>query len=77
MQKRTGDGHDFVGRFAEAKNHLRHAVAQRAMMVHLGEPEVLVRHVADFGERLFYVDRALPNLLEEGAELSFVHEFPA
>ncbi len=50
---------------------------QRTMMVDLGETKILVRHVPDFGERLFYVYRALPNLFEEGAELSFVHEFSA
>ena len=60
-----------------AEDDLRHAVAQGAMMVDLGEAEVFKRHMADFGERLFDVDPAFPNLFEEGAELSFIHEISA
>jgi hypothetical protein len=52
-------------------------VTECAVVIDLSEAKVLKGHVADFSERLFNVDRALPNLFEEGAELSFIHEVSA
>ena len=47
------------------------------MMIDLGIPEILKRHVADTANGFFYIDRTLPNLFEEGAELIFIHEVSA
>ena len=46
-------------------------------MVDFGVTEIFIGHVPDFGQRLFYVDCALPKLFQESAELSFIHAVSA
>ena len=46
-----GDGRDLLGRLAEAQDHFGESLANRAVMVDAGEPEVLERLVAQVGEQ--------------------------
>ena len=45
------DSGDLRGAFALAEDHFRHAAAERAMLVHLGEAEVLEGQMAQALER--------------------------
>ena len=60
-------------RLALGEDHFRHAVAQRAMMVHLGESQVFERHVPHARESRLDIDRAFPHLLEQLPQLIFLH----
>jgi hypothetical protein len=77
FQQRSRDADNLFGGFAESEDDFGHAVPQRPVMVDLGEAEVFKGHVTNSGDRLVDLDRALANLFEEGAELSFIHEIPA
>jgi hypothetical protein len=48
-------------------------VPQRAVMIHLGETEVLERQVAHPFERLIDSDFSAPHLLEQCAEKGLIH----
>ena len=69
-----GDPHHLIGRLALGEDHFGHAVAQRAMMIHLGEPEVFERHVAEPLERAIGVHFTGAHLIEQHPELILVHK---
>jgi hypothetical protein len=48
-------------------------VPKRAVMVHLGEAQVLERHVPQAVERVFGIAGASGNLLKQILDLLFVH----
>ena len=50
LQKPRGDLGHLLGRLALGQNHLRHAAAQRAVVVDLGEAQVLERHVPQLAQ---------------------------
>ena len=58
VRQRPADRGDLIRRFALAQDDLRQAIAQLAMVVDLRETEVLVRQMAQIGERLFNVEAA-------------------
>ena len=61
------------GRLSFSENDLRHAVAQRAMVVHLGEAEVFERQVTQPIDGVVRRQFALAHLLEEFANGFGVH----
>jgi hypothetical protein len=46
---------------------------QAAMMIDLGEPEILERHVAEAPDGSVGIDFSATDLLEQGAQLILVH----
>src|SRR5450631_3008988 len=73
LQQALRDSHDLLRRFALPENHLRHAVTQCPMVVHLGETQVLEWHVAHAAQCTVYVHRALAYLFQQLSELLLVH----
>jgi hypothetical protein len=56
VQQRLRNSDHFFRGLALAENHFRHAVAQRAVVVHFGESEILERHVAQPIHRPVHLD---------------------
>jgi hypothetical protein len=59
---------DLAGRFARGKNHLGHALAEGAMMVELGETQVLKRQVTQALDGFVGGEALFSNLLEQLAK---------
>ena len=72
-QELVRDGHDVVDGFAQAEDHFGHAVAQRAVVVYLGETDVFEGKMTEFGEGCVSIDSAAANLIQEFTELIFIH----
>jgi hypothetical protein len=68
-----GDGEYVIRAFAEAEDDFRHAVAQGAVMIDLGETEILEGHVTQADESRLNVNRAGANIVEKYSELVFCH----
>jgi hypothetical protein len=58
FEQAPGNGDNLLRGLAFAEDHLRHAVAQRAMVVHLGEAQIFERHVAQAVQRAVHIHRA-------------------
>ena len=63
--KLLGDGRHLLRRLALGEDHFRHAVAQGAMVIHLGESQVFERHVPHAPHGRIDIDRAGAHLLEQ------------
>ena len=73
FEQAPGDGDNLLRRLAFTEDHLRHAVAQRAMVVHLGEAQILERHVAQAVQRAVHIHCAGAHLFEQLPKLLLVH----
>ena len=62
VQKLARNRHHMVRRLAQSEDHFRHAVAQRAMVIHLGEPEIFERQVPHALQRGIDIGRAARRL---------------
>lgn len=62
------------GSFFLSENHFRHAPAQAAMMVYLGEAQVFERHVPQAFDGIVGSDLTPAHLLEEFADGFRVHD---
>ena len=62
------------GRLALGEDDFGHAVAQGAVVVHLGEPEVFKRHVPHAPHGYVDIYRAGAYLFEERTHLVLVHD---
>ena len=67
------DRRDLRGALALAEDHFRHAAAQRAMLVDLGEAEILEGQMAQALERRRRVQPARRDLLQELAQTLLSH----
>jgi hypothetical protein len=63
-----------VRRLAFGENHLGHAVSERSVVIDLGVPQILERHVAEPLDRAVGIDIAAAHLFEKRAELVLVHK---
>jgi hypothetical protein len=63
-----------VRRFAFGENHLGHAVSERSVVIDLGVPQILERHVAEPLDRAVGIDIAAAHLFEKRAELVLIHK---
>ena len=68
-----GDSDDLFGRFAEAEDDFRHPVAQHAVVIDLGEAEILEGHVAHAFHGFVNAAGAAADAFEERAKLFFTH----
>ena len=73
-QQALRDGGDLFRRLALGEDHFRHAVAQGAMVVHLGEAQVFKRHVPHAPHGCVDIYRAGAHLFEQRAQLVLVHD---
>ena len=71
--RRAKDFGDLAGRFALGKNHLGHTVAQGAMVIDLGETQVLEGQVTQALDGVVGGEALFANLLEELAKGLGVH----
>ena len=69
----AGDGRDLFGGFALAENDLRETLAQRPVVVHPGEAQVLVRELLQALHGLGWSQRAGGHLLQQRIQLVGVH----
>jgi hypothetical protein len=67
------NGGDLLGRLAGPENRLGEAPAQGAVVVHLGEAQVLVGEGGELHRRLLGGDGPLLHLLEQLLEASGIH----
>ena len=74
LQQLAGDGHHLFRGLALGEDHLRHAVAQRAMVVHLGESQIFEGHVAHAHHGRIDIHGAAANLFEHRPKLLLIHE---
>ena len=68
LEQRCRDGDDLLRGLAEPEDHLRHGVAQAAVMVDAREADVLVRQVAELVDGGVYFEAAGRDGIEKGAE---------
>ena len=73
-QQRCRDGNHLLRSLPFGEDHFRHAVAQRAMMIDLGEAQVFERHVAHADHGRVDIHCAVAHLLEQRPELILIHE---
>jgi hypothetical protein len=74
IEKRLRDRDHLFRRLALGEDDFGHPVAERAMVVHFCESQVLKRHVPHtFHGRVYFYGPA-SNLLEERPELLLIHE---
>ena len=67
------DADDLVRRFAQAEDDFGHPVAQRAVVIDLGEAEILEGHVAHAFHGFVNAAGAAADAFEERAKLFFTH----
>jgi hypothetical protein len=65
FEQTAGDFDDLLRRFARAENDFRKAFAQRAMRVHLSEPEVCDRSGLEILQNLLAADAASAELFQQ------------
>ena len=70
-EQRAGNRDDLSRRLTQPEKDFRHAVAQRAMVVHLGESEVFEGQMADAFERFIHIRRTGANIFEQRTQLIF------
>ena len=68
-----GDFDDVFGGLAESEDHLRYAVAQGSVMVDIGEPDILKRHMAQPPHCRIHVRFARAYPLEQFPQLCLIH----
>ena len=73
-QQALGDGNHLPGCLALGEDHFRHAVAQGAVVVHLGKSQVFKRHVPHAPDSGIDIYRAGAHLLEQCAQLVLIHD---
>src|SRR5215813_13185300 len=64
---------NLLGSLACRIDHLRHADAQRAVMVDFREAQILKRKMTQASDRLFGLKKGIEDLLEQLAECALVH----
>jgi len=62
------------GRLTRREDHLRHAGAQRAMMIELGKSDVFKGQVAQAVERVADRGATLAHIIEQGFNLGAIHQ---
>ncbi len=67
------DFHEMLGAFAGSKDHLGHAHAQRAMMIHLGKAEIFKGESFDLVERGIGSNLPGAHLLQQGFQSIRIH----
>ena len=65
-----------VRRLPQSEDHFRHAVAQSAVVIHLGEAQIFERQVPHAFERRVHVGRAAFDVFEQRTKLIFRHSCP-
>ncbi len=77
IEQAGDDGADLVGRFALAEDDLRDSVPQRAVVIDLGEAQVLEGHVAQTLDGRIDVDGSGADLFEQAAQMILIHTSPS
>ena len=67
------DRHDLIGRFPGTEHRLGPAGAERAVMVDLGEAEVLVGQRGQPRRRALHVEPTGADVVEQARESLFIH----
>jgi len=68
------DGSYLRGGFARGEDDFRHAGAEGAMMIDLGEADVLERQIAQAIECVVYGGAAFANIVEQGFNAAAIHQ---
>src|SRR6185312_3510125 len=67
------DGDDLIRRFAQAENDFGHPVTQRAVVIDLGESEILERHMPHAFHRVVNAGGSGADVFEERTKLFLTH----
>ena len=75
-EKRLGDAGDLFGRLALGEDHLGEALADRPVVVYLGEAQVLVGQAPQLGQEIVFAEPGVLEISEQGPQASLVDGSP-
>ena len=73
FRKAAGDGHNLVGRFPFTENHLGDTVTEGAVMIDLGESQILKRHMPQLMHGGVDINCPILDFLEQRAQAFLIH----